>query len=61
MRPPLYITPDDEECPRDLSLRLGAIRETFEESGILILEKNGQLIKSNQLPSSVSFFIRGIT
>ena len=40
-RPPLYVTPDNEEVPRDLSLRIGAIRETFEESGILILDKNG--------------------
>ena len=49
-RPPLYITPDDEECPRDLSLRLGAIRETFEESGILLLEKGGTLIQDKDLP-----------
>ena len=49
-RPPLYVTPDDEECPRDLSLRLGAIRETFEESGILLLEKGGSLIQEKDLP-----------
>jgi len=50
-RPPLYVTPNDEEIPRDLSLRIGAIRETFEESGILILEKNGEAIKAKHLPS----------
>jgi len=50
-RPPLYRTPKDEPISRDLSLRITAIRETFEESGILLLEKNGQLIKSSDLPN----------
>lgn len=47
-RPPLFETPKDELIPRDLSLRITAIRETFEESGILLLEdeKTGDLVKN---------------
>ena len=46
-----YTNIKDEPISRDLSLRITAIRETFEESGILLLEKNGQLIKSSDLPN----------
>ena len=46
----MFRTPPDE-IPRELSLRLTAIRETFEEAGILILKKNGRLIKSEELPN----------
>lgn len=35
-RPELYQNQHDEELPKYLSLRIGAIRETFEECGILI-------------------------
>ncbi|KRT84556.1 hypothetical protein AMK59_430 [Oryctes borbonicus] len=35
-RPKLYQTQSSSELPRYLSLRIAAIRETFEESGILI-------------------------
>lgn len=35
-RPRLYQTENSKELPKYLSLRIGAIRETFEESGVLI-------------------------
>ena len=44
-RPPIYL-PND----RNLTLRIAAVRETFEESGILLLEKNGELVGKKQLP-----------
>ena len=50
----MFRTPPDE-IPRELSLRLTAIRETFEEAGILILKKNGRLIKSEELPNLEEF------
>jgi len=45
----------ENEIPRPVSLRITAIRETFEESGILVLEKNGELIKESDLPPRVIF------
>ena len=50
----MFRTPSDE-IPREMSLRLTAIRETFEEAGILILKKNGRLIKSEELPNLEEF------
>ena len=50
----MFRTPPDE-IPREMSLRLTAIRETFEEAGILILKKNGRLIKSEELPNLEEF------
>ena len=47
-RAPIY---DAEN--RDFALRITGIRETFEESGILLLEKHGKWIDSSQLPSHV--------
>ncbi|KAI4470665.1 testosterone-regulated protein rp2 [Holotrichia oblita] len=35
-RPKLYQNENSDEIPKYLSLRIGAIRETFEESGVLI-------------------------
>ena len=48
-RPKLYKTDPEETVPRDLSLRISSIRECFEESGILIVEKNGELIQGKGL------------
>ena len=48
-RAPIY---DAEN--RDFALRIAGIRETFEESGILLLEKHGDWINASQLPSHVS-------
>ena len=39
-----------DEIPRTLSLRITAIRETFEESGILMLQKKHDIIKESDLP-----------
>jgi nucleoside diphosphate-linked moiety X motif protein 19 len=44
-RPKLYKTDPEETVSRDLSLRISSIRECFEESGILLVEKDGQLIQ----------------
>ncbi len=38
------------ELDKDLSLRISSIRECFEESGILFLEKNGTLVSEAELP-----------
>jgi len=50
-RPKLYKTDAEESVSRDLSLRISSIRECFEESGILLVEKDGQLIQAKDLPS----------
>ena len=44
-RPKLYKTDAEESVSRDLSLRISSIRECFEESGILLVEKDGRLIQ----------------
>jgi nucleoside diphosphate-linked moiety X motif protein 19 len=49
-RPPMFQNKDDE-IDRNVSLRISAIRETFEESGILILRKNNELIDESSLPN----------
>ncbi|KAF5284847.1 hypothetical protein FQR65_LT13399 [Abscondita terminalis] len=36
VKPPIFLSENSNEIPRCLSLRITAIRETFEESGILI-------------------------
>lgn len=38
-RTPLYTRSRDSNIPADIGLRISAIRETFEESGILLLRK----------------------
>ena len=48
-RPKLYKTDPEETVSRDLSLRISSIRECFEESGILLVEKDGQLIQGMAL------------
>ena len=39
---------------RDFALRVAGIRETFEESGILLLEKNNRWISGDEMPEKVS-------
>ncbi|XP_053959779.1 acyl-coenzyme A diphosphatase NUDT19 [Anastrepha ludens] len=42
-RPNIFTSNIDQEIPRDISLRITAIRETFEETGILLcLERNNK-------------------
>lgn len=52
-RSPIY---DAEN--RDFSLRIAGIRETFEESGILLLEKHGDWINASHLPGHVRVMSR---
>lgn len=39
-RPPIFKQKSEYELPREISLRITAIRETFEECGILICRNN---------------------
>lgn len=40
IRPPIFQRTSENELPREVSLRISAIRETFEESGILLCKKS---------------------
>ena len=41
---------------RDFALRVAGIRETFEESGILLLEKNNRWISGDEMPEKVQSY-----
>ena len=43
---PLIFRSKKNELPREISLRISAIRETFEESGILICNKSSEIISN---------------
>lgn len=53
----LFKTPDLDQIPRYLSLRIGAIRETFEECGILICRSHH--LKYHERPARWAAFIGG--
>lgn len=54
---PLFKTPGVDQIPRYLSLRIGAIRETFEECGILICRSHH--LKYQERPARWATFIGG--
>lgn len=45
--PPIYIRPRNAAIPPEIGFRICAIRETFEESGVLLLKKNNSPIKNS--------------
>ena len=51
---PLIFQSKKDELPREISLRISAIRETFEECGILICKKSDSKIseKADNFPSN---------
>lgn len=47
MQPPIYVRSRNTALPPEIGFRICAIRETFEESGVLLLKKNNLPLKSS--------------
>lgn len=51
-RPTIFQKPNENVLDREISLRITAVRETFEEMGVLICKSKEQFLKENQLFSN---------